>query len=110
MPVSPTRHPRVAGPLLLAVAAVSLLLPAAPVRAGDLDVHGTQAAAIEIPNIYGIVRRPGDTSGGPLDQNNDATYAFQAYLDTGTSGIILSQEDAEFREIEAETVGGTPVV
>lgn len=97
-------------PLLLAVAAVACLLPVAPVQAGDLEIHGTQAAAIEIPNIYGLVRRPGDTSGGPLDQNGDATYAFQAYLDTGTSGIILSQEDTEFREIEAQLdANGDPV-
>lgn len=96
--------------LFAAILAASLC-PISSVRAGDLEIHGTQAAAIEIPNIYGVVRRPGDNSGGPLDQNGDSSYAFQAYLDTGTSGIILSYEDTDFREVEAQLdASGNPVV
>lgn len=98
----------------LALAAVALITLAgaglSPVAvASDVNIYGTQAAALEIPSIYGIIRRPGDNTGGPLDQNSDSSYAFQAYLDTGTSGIILSYEDTDAREVQAQTVNGVPV-
>lgn len=89
--------------------AIALLAPAASSRASDVDVYNPQAAAIELPNIYGLLRRPGDTSGGPLDQNSDSSNAFQAYLDTGTSGIIISQEYTDALGINPELYNGQPV-
>ncbi|MGN6506169.1 MAG: hypothetical protein ACTHM6_11455 [Tepidisphaeraceae bacterium] len=89
--------------------AIALLAPAASSRASDVDVYNPQAAAIELPNIYGLLRRPGDITGGPLDQNSDSSNAFQAYLDTGTSGIIISQEYTDALGINPELYNGQPV-
>ena len=97
---------------ILALVAIAIVGPSVPavVRAADLDVYQTQAAAVELPSIYGIFRRPGDTTGGPLDVDSDSSYAFQAYLDTGTSGIILSAEDTDARDVAAQLDShGNPV-
>lgn len=80
-----------------------LLLSSAAARAANaLDIYGVQAAAQELPSIYGLLRRPGDISGGPLDENSNPDNAFQAYLDTGTSGVILSQEYTQALGINPE--------
>lgn len=80
----------------IAVCAALLTMPVPTTAlAEDVHIHGVRAAAIELPSIYGLLRRPGDDSGGFLDQNGDASTAFKAFLDTGTSGIVLTKEYGE---------------
>ncbi|MDB5326797.1 MAG: hypothetical protein JWM57_2366 [Phycisphaerales bacterium] len=86
---------------LIAAIAFATLAPIYA-RAADIDIYGTQAAAVEIPSIYGTVVPAGGANPGAED-------AFQAYLDTGTSGIILSAEDTDARNIQAQVVNGQTV-
>ncbi len=93
-----------------ALAGAAFYSPAVSQAANVVDVYGVRAAAQELPSIYGMFRRPGDTSGGPLDEQSDSSNAFQAYLDTGTSGIILSQEYTESLGINPELDSNGKVV
>src|SRR5437879_6192260 len=57
------------------------------------DIQGVQAAALDQPQVYAIFRN--SPSGNPLGGTGpDDGYAVKAFLDTGASGVLLSQEAA----------------
>ena len=76
---------------------------------GTFDVNEVQDFALSQPLIYYSLRRPGDT--GPITNTDSgfSTFTGQAYLDTGTSSVVLSQESAQEFGINAETANGQPV-
>lgn len=102
---------------------IAVAAAVADVRAGDVVITDVQAAAIELPQTAVLLRRPeGATPPDQIipihvltedpftgDERNE--YAFPAFLDTGTSGTVLSLEFADFLGIQSETAsnGTTPV-
>lgn len=57
------------------------------------DIIGVQAAALDQPQVYAIFRN--SPTGNPLGGTGpDDGYAVKAFLDTGASGVLLSQEAA----------------
>ncbi|MEN6449039.1 MAG: PEP-CTERM sorting domain-containing protein [Thermoguttaceae bacterium] len=81
-----------------AVSVLSLLLLLAP-AAWATDIEGVLMMAADQPQTYMIVRSSYD--GAPYTAGGELGY-IQAYLDTGCSGILLSQETAS-----SLTNGGT---
>lgn len=87
--------------------------------ADDLPVVGTQLAAAEMPHVAALLRRPvqgvaptdldplGAWQWDPLSDTNVYQYAFDAYLDTGTSGVLISQEISEIIGIQNQMSGST---
>lgn len=77
---------------------------------GTFDVSGVQPAALDQPRVHVLLRRsPG---GDPLiadDGFGDTTFDIQAFLDTGTSGTLLSQETSSGLGVQNEQVGGQDV-
>src|SRR5438045_419340 len=74
------------------------------------DIQGVQAAAIDQPQVYAIFRN--SPTGNPLGGNGpDDGYAVKSYLDTGASGILLSQEAAasDALNLTRATFNGEPV-
>jgi hypothetical protein len=73
-----------------------------------IDISGTQAAALDQPQIHVIFRD--SPNGNPLggDSPNDGLDV-AAFLDTGTSGTLLSQESASALGIDSATYDGQPV-
>jgi hypothetical protein len=66
------------------------------------DFAGVLPAALDQPRIEFLMRNtaagpPRLTTGLPGDQNH---YNVQAFLDTGASGVLLSQETAGYFELE----------
>jgi hypothetical protein len=101
--VRPPRH-SLAACLLAGTCALAILAPA---FAEDVVITGVQAVAIEQPHAATLLRRPQGAT--PADQiipihvpQEDILtgeiveqYAFEAFLDTGTSGVLISQEFAD---------------
>ncbi|HEY2586098.1 MAG TPA: hypothetical protein VGI81_10085 [Tepidisphaeraceae bacterium] len=72
-----------------------------------LIIQGVQPAAFDQPQIHAAITRPGDTQ--PLSADDGfggTTFDVQAFLDTGTSGFVLSQETAQALGIASEQVNG----
>jgi hypothetical protein len=83
-------------------------LLAAPVFATDID--GVQPAALDQPRINALLSRtPGGT---PLsvDFFGIETFNIQAFYDTGASGILLSNETADFLGVVRSTFNSQTVV
>ncbi len=59
------------------------------------DISGVQAAALDQPQIHAFFRTT--ANGAPLTATDGGFSSFdvQAFLDTGTSGLLLSQETAQ---------------
>jgi len=91
--------------------------------AEDIHVSGANIAAVEIPNAIVTLRVPNPNI-TPTDeitplhvtqydyilQQNREEYAFQAYLDTGTSGMVISKDLADLLNLQPQkTSGGTTV-
>ena len=73
-----------------------------------IDISGTQAAALDQPQIHVIFRDSPD--GDPLGGDSpDDGLDVAAFLDTGTSGSLLSQESASALGIDSATYDGQPV-
>ncbi|QOV88600.1 SdrD B-like domain-containing protein [Humisphaera borealis] len=72
------------------------------------DIVGVQAASMDQPQVHAIFRN--SATGNPLGGTgpNDGT-AVKGFLDTGASGILLSQETADGLGIGHATVNGQPV-
>ncbi|MCC6239256.1 MAG: hypothetical protein IT448_03025 [Phycisphaerales bacterium] len=90
-------------------------------RAEDYLVQGVQAAAAEMPHVTALMRRPvaGQSPDqitplwteqyDPITDANVLEYGFAAYLDTGTSGVLLSREIQEILGINLQLdSGGNP--
>lgn len=78
------------------------ILPTAP-----LIVQGVQPAALDQPQIHALLEQPGTNQ--PIsapDGFGGTVFDIQAFLDTGTSGFVLSQETAQGLGIASETVNG----
>jgi hypothetical protein len=75
--------------------ALGIALCIAP-AAWATDITGVQYAAFDQPQIHALFRTT--STGDPIlygDSTNGYGYDVQAYLDTGTSGVLLSQETAQ---------------
>jgi len=86
-----------AGFYLRAVVIVGTLL--AP-RAALASIITAQSAALDQPRIYALLRR---TAGGvPLtaDFGGQQTFNIEAFLDTGASGLLLSNNTADFLGVQ----------
>jgi hypothetical protein len=73
-------------------------------------IDGVQPAALDQPQIHMLLRRT--SSGAPLsgaDLFGNTSFDVQAFLDTGTSGMLLSQETAQTLGINSSTYKGQPV-
>ena len=72
------------------------------------NVNEVADLALSQPLIYYYLRRPNTTQ--PIyDTQFGITFTGQAYLDTGTSSVVLSQESAQQFGITSETSNGQPV-
>ncbi len=101
------------------VVALPFLAGLAPSRAlaADVDISGVLVAANEMPHVAVILRRPDPllpfSQVTPINVDDPIfgnQYAFDAYLDTGTSGILLSREYAQVLGIQRQqNAAGDPV-
>jgi hypothetical protein len=71
--------------VLVAAAAFVLLSICAP-SAWALDIEGVQNGGLDVPKVVAVVQRPGED--GPIEYEGDIA-AIIAYLDTGSSGMII---------------------
>ena len=94
----PKRAPRL-GPWWATAAVLAL---AAVARADDFD--GVQPAALDQPRIR-VVVRPRSTRGQLLAAT--AAHPVDAYLDTGASGLLLSEKTAAALGVGRESVDGS---
>ena len=77
---------------------------------GSYDVNEVSDFALSQPLIYYYLKRPADTA--PIsvsDGLGGTSFTNQGYLDTGTSGVVLSQETAQGLGINDQTSNGQPV-
>jgi hypothetical protein len=76
----------------------------------SFDISGVQAAALDQPQIHALFRTT--ANGTPLQASDGFggfSFDVQAFLDTGTSGLLLSQETAQGLGIASSTFGGQTV-
>ncbi|HEX4792505.1 MAG TPA: hypothetical protein VH370_01870 [Humisphaera sp.] len=79
--------------LILCTRALIETLEARFLMDGTLDIADVQPAALDQPRIHIFLRRnPGDDPLIADDGFGDTSFDIQAFLDTGSSGSILSQE------------------
>lgn len=76
-----------------------LLLLAISQAALALTIEGALSYAIDIPRVYGALRLPGETAPmtGSVEDifgNTVETFTIEAYFDTGSSGVLLSNSTA----------------
>lgn len=80
----------------------SLLLSSA----GAVEITGIQTFSLDQPKTYAMLERPGQA--GPLTDSFGA-FTFDAFLDTGASGVIISREVAEFVGVQKQQIAGQDV-
>lgn len=69
------------------------------------DILGVQSASLDQPQIHSIFRA--SPTGNPFGGTSATTgYDVKAFLDTGASGILLSQETADALGLTRATSGG----
>ena len=71
-----------------------------------IEIHGVQPFALDQPRVYVMLERPGQA--GPL-MDEFGAFTFDAFLDTGASGLILSRDFAYFLGVENQQVDGHDV-
>src|SRR5689334_2201373 len=75
------------------------------------DVDGVQPAALDQPRVHVLFRRSPD--GPPLTAEDPVfggtSFDVQAFLDTGTSGVLLSKETTDGLGIQPTYYNGQPV-
>ena len=76
--------------------------------AATLDIHNVQPAALDQPRINALLRRG---NGDPLaaDLFGSSTFNIEAFLDTGASGLLLSNETADGLGITRAKSGGQTI-
>lgn len=96
----------------LALAVLACCAPAS--FADDYTIIGVQAAAAEMPHTAVLLRRPEPgvapdqiiplhkLTYSPILDAEREEYAFEAYLDTGTSGVLISREFYEFLDVQQQ--------
>ncbi len=83
------------------------LLMTATVAYG-LDIHNVQWVTIDYPpSAYVMLERPGEN--GPLIDEFGA-IGFDAFVDTGSSGVLLSREVGDILGVQQQQVDGTGAV
>jgi len=86
------------------------MLEARMLLSGTYDVSGVDDVALSQPLIHYFLRRA--ASGPPLQTSDGiggTTFDNQAYLDTGTSGVVLSQETSQAFNINSDSFNNQPV-
>lgn len=91
-------------------AILGLLLHGQPVSA--LDIPNVQPVAFDQPRVNALLRR------GPTDDPlsgvdlifGDTIFNIEAFYDTGTSGMVLSDLTADFLGVQRAEFSGSPVV
>ena len=94
--------------LLVTLAAAGILGATAPVSfAGSVDISGVLPVAVDQPQINAIITKP---SNGKVLATSGGYSVIQAYLDTGTSSIVLANSTWNSLGISPATVNGQNVV
>ena len=74
------------------------------------DIQGVQAAALDQPQTHTLFKlSPTSDPLAASDGVGGTTFDVTAFLDTGTSATLLSQETAQGLGIASATSGGIPV-
>ena len=76
--------------------------------AATFDIAGVQPAAFSQPQIHALFRNT--ATGAPLTDPSGEVFDVTAYLDTGTSEVLLSQETADALGIARASFNGQPIV
>ncbi len=94
--------------VLLAPCFLCIFFSLAP-AALAIDIDGVQAVSIDQPRVNVALRWT--PTGDPLtvDISGISTFNIQAFLDTGTSGILLSKETSDLLAVTKATSGGSLV-
>ena len=75
-----------------------------------MDIEGVLPAAIDQPQTHMIVRQnPTDSPMIGQDVQGNSSYDIQAYLDTGTSTVLLSNEVWQSFALNADSYDGTEI-
>ena len=91
--------------VILAFCFLSAFLSLAPVALA-IDIEGVQPAAYDLPQVNFFLRRaPADPPLGAVGYGLPDYFNIIAYLDTGTSSILLSHETAYGMQIASSTYG-----
>ena len=94
--------------LLATLATAGILGATAPVSfAGSVDISGVLPVAVDQPQINAIITKP---SNGTALTTSGGYSVIQAYLDTGTSSIVLANSTWNSLGISPATVNGQNVV
>ncbi len=73
-----------------------------------LDINDVQWVTLDFPpSAYVMLQRPGEST--PL-MDEFGLIGFDAFVDTGSSGVLLSREVAEFLGVQQQLVNGTGAV
>jgi hypothetical protein len=76
-----------------------------------LDIANVQPAALDQPRVYALLRlTPTSNPLAGTDIFGDSVFNIEAFYDTGTSGMVLSDETADFLGVQRAQFGGSPVV
>jgi hypothetical protein len=59
-----------------------------------VDIVGTQNSALSQPMVHGLLQRFGDSQPLTVSSSGISSFDIPAYLDTGTSGILISPDTA----------------
>ncbi|MFQ5936321.1 MAG: CFI-box-CTERM domain-containing protein [Acidiferrobacterales bacterium] len=90
-------------------AILAVLLQGQPVPA--FDILDVQPAALDQPRVNALLRRT--PTGNPLTGTDilfGDIFNIQAFYDTGTSGMVLSDQTADFLGVQRAQFNGSPVV
>jgi hypothetical protein len=91
-------------PLVLLVASGSSIALAT-------EIEGVQPAALDQPRVNACVERQPNGKALVAGKGGEQTINFQAFLDTGASGVMLSQQTADALGVQREkTPKGNPVL
>jgi hypothetical protein len=91
------------------VATLGLSFRALPVFA--LDIVDVQPAALDQPRVSALLRRtPTGDPLGDYDILGDFIFNIEAFYDTGASGTLLSDQTADFLQVQRSQFNGSLVV
>jgi hypothetical protein len=100
------RHARRPVPL------VETIEPRVLMAAAPIDIEGVYNASLDQPRVYALVRE--SPTGDPMSAYDPMwgveTFTFEAFYDTGASGMLLSKETADALGVTRATHGGEPVL
>jgi hypothetical protein len=71
-----------------------------------LVIPDVQPISLDQPRVYALLKRPGSSI--PLLSGDE--FAFEVFLDTGASGVLLSREFGEALNVQRQRVNGQDVI